>query len=840
MTPVISYWSSDDLLWMDGKGSDGRGPCTSDHAAACSHAAPKLYGFSVQSCGGPGPAVGEDVGGNAEVGRAAAPGKACPGKLAVAGTGEVALVGAQWNKPAQAAGRVGVHDGVVAHMGGRAYFGTSCSSGHYHNTEYAAFRLLGMTLRYTVDLSGAACGCNAAVYLTSLRQNGQLSSCSDYYCDANKVCGVSCAEIDIQEANRHAFYSTLHTADDGVGVGKGYGADRSTWNASVYGPGASCIDTSEPFEVSASFPVDEMGVLLAMEVRLSQHGKPCPLSLSIDNYHPFHRDGMIELSQALLEGMTPVISYWGVGEDMLWMDGRGAGGQGPCDISHADSCADSVRLYGFSVHSIERAPPLRAATTTTLATTSSPPTAAVAAAAREGSLGRAAARGAEGGAPRPATVAAAPPEVAPPHPPAPGSVGAAAGSAGGPPHALARGRRGEAGAAPAGSIDDQVPVVMTFTTARPAITSAPPATAAVARGSSTVSSSLGPVTWAGRTAESSIVDHGRGEASRSPDTAARRPPELPDPQAGESGKDLVAGPSRYKFVGFAGPEEARRACGPHMRLAMPKAPNEHTALLRAVSDAVKDGRMSRYWPNNTIWIGGHWSSANGDWEWDDGTPITLLNWAPGQPSASQAQDREPWLCMVSDGHVHDSDPPYSFGVVCEAAASRLSVVDDAAAVADNIAGQASGPGAQGQARTQGGRGVASSGATSNATAKAGRASHRPPIEAAHGPAAETEITIQIHTPCPEADGVAVVAKAEQNVMRKHLLREATAAHGATVGQLVSTALALAAVVLATFKVAAWMRVRSRTQLLLDNSTWVCVPYSQLHTPGRSDAEVDAA
>eukprot|EP00974_Lingulodinium_polyedra_P035815 3437612-Lingulodinium_polyedra.AAC.1 len=41
----------------------------------------------------------------------------------------------------------------------------------------------------TADLSGAACGCYVAVYLTSPRQSWRLSSCSDYHYNADEVCG---------------------------------------------------------------------------------------------------------------------------------------------------------------------------------------------------------------------------------------------------------------------------------------------------------------------------------------------------------------------------------------------------------------------------------------------------------------------------------------------------------------------------------------------------------------------------------------------------------------------------------------------------------------------------
>merc|ERR1719193_505242 len=167
------------------------------------------------------------------------------------------------NKPGDPATNVEVMNGIVPHMKGRTYFGNanSCVGGKYSNEAYANVQLLGKTFSYVVDLSSAKCGCNAALYLTSLHQNHDVSSCGDYYCDANKVCGVSCAEIDIMEANQVSFYSTLHVGDDVGGVGVGYGSGRRDWNASVYGPGARCIDTNLPFSVSASFPVGANGIL---------------------------------------------------------------------------------------------------------------------------------------------------------------------------------------------------------------------------------------------------------------------------------------------------------------------------------------------------------------------------------------------------------------------------------------------------------------------------------------------------------------------------------------------------------------------------------------------------
>jgi len=280
----------------------------------------------------------------------------CPGSIDLQGYGRVSLVNAEWNVPGERAGDVRVSGrAVVPGMKGRTYFADSCTSGAYDPHRYAAVPMLGRTLRYTVDLSGAGCGCNAALYLTSLRQCTQASGCSDYYCDANSVCGVRCAEIDLQEANMHAWHSTLHVASDGSGIGAGYGGG-ATWNGhrdftmEDYGPNSVCIETTKPFQVAVSFPVDGSGRLAAMTTELSQAGKPCRLFISVGQagYWYGGQDGVSELSEALRAGMTPVISYWS-SPDMLWMDGRGADGRGPCSVDDPSACAASVRFYDFSL-----------------------------------------------------------------------------------------------------------------------------------------------------------------------------------------------------------------------------------------------------------------------------------------------------------------------------------------------------------------------------------------------------------------------------------------------------------------------------------------------------------
>lgn len=278
----------------------------------------------------------------------------CPGAIDIAGVGTTHLVAAQENMPGTPAGPVRVVAGsIVPEMWGRAYFAESCSAGAYNNSAYAAIPLLGKELTYTTDVSQAGCGCNAALYLAPMRQNPVIGGCGDYYCDANSVCNVNCEEINIQEANRYAWHSVLHTAYDGSGVPAGYGGwvrdEGYDWGADEYGPGARCIDTTLPFQVSTAFPTTAGGLLRAMEVRLSQAGQPCDVSLTIDQYDS--DPDFSVLTDILNAGTTVVVSYW-KSANMLWLDGPGRGG-GPCK-EDTMLCGTAPQFYGLSVQPLQR------------------------------------------------------------------------------------------------------------------------------------------------------------------------------------------------------------------------------------------------------------------------------------------------------------------------------------------------------------------------------------------------------------------------------------------------------------------------------------------------------
>eukprot|EP00416_Gambierdiscus_australes_P024737 CAMPEP_0171070770 /NCGR_PEP_ID=MMETSP0766_2-20121228/9938_1 /TAXON_ID=439317 /ORGANISM="Gambierdiscus australes, Strain CAWD 149" /LENGTH=404 /DNA_ID=CAMNT_0011527277 /DNA_START=58 /DNA_END=1272 /DNA_ORIENTATION=+ len=287
--------------------------------------------------------------GQLSTGGFAAPLAVCPGQFVVGGLGNVSLVPSGWASEEGAVMSLERGRKITAHLGGRGYFASHCTAGTYDNAQYLALDLRDKTLTYTADISGAGCGCNAGFYLVSMRQNEKATACGDHFCDAQKVCGESCAEIDIQESNQFAWHSTLHSANDHHGLGKGLGGGGATWtgardwSSADYGPGGRCIDTSHPFQVSVSFPMDAQGILLTMDVTLTQVGKNCPLAVSLGHYVD-----MAELDAALAAGMTPVVSYWGSTE-MAWLDGRGADGKGACDLELPDACADSVSFYDFAV-----------------------------------------------------------------------------------------------------------------------------------------------------------------------------------------------------------------------------------------------------------------------------------------------------------------------------------------------------------------------------------------------------------------------------------------------------------------------------------------------------------
>lgn len=71
---------------------------------------------------------------------------------------------------------------------------------------------------------------------------------------------------------------------------------------------------------------------------------------SVDEYTYDGQSGFTELTASLAAGMTPTFSYW-CSDDMLWMDGAGQDGLGPCPNAPEDGskCGDTVSFYDFKI-----------------------------------------------------------------------------------------------------------------------------------------------------------------------------------------------------------------------------------------------------------------------------------------------------------------------------------------------------------------------------------------------------------------------------------------------------------------------------------------------------------
>ena len=227
------------------------------------------------------------------------------------------------------------HGQAASRPGSRAYLADTCVEGEpADSSSYAALSLLGKTLSFTVDVSKASCGCVVAAYLVPMRANRERGSCGDFYCDANRVCGVGCSEIDIMEANSRAFLSTTHTLEpDCYGRGSGVGGANHAFSASAYGPRGSTIDTDKPFRVHAYFEAAaaDPGMLQDMAVTLGQSGRSLRFSPA-----PRH---CLERHSAAMSRATLVLSYWSApSANLSWFD------QPPCAVDDQDACGESVRI----------------------------------------------------------------------------------------------------------------------------------------------------------------------------------------------------------------------------------------------------------------------------------------------------------------------------------------------------------------------------------------------------------------------------------------------------------------------------------------------------------------
>eukprot|EP00966_Prymnesium_polylepis_P134250 3103216-Prymnesium_polylepis.1 len=218
----------------------------------------------------------------------------------------------------------GDSDGAAILLQGdqRAYLTRPHATRSWADIAYDRLRLLGRTLHVTIDVSNTGCGCNAALYLVSMRE--PLPSGSSY-CDIQAADPRRCLEIDLFEGNLKSAVATLHTqkgqAADGTcnqwGCAAGWGpADENC----KFGRGSPNVDSSRPFELSAHF--DGEG---HMEIAITQDGQRRQLwdvASAGNGASAVPEDASIRVKAALTEGMVLVASLWGAeGSGMSWLDG---------------------------------------------------------------------------------------------------------------------------------------------------------------------------------------------------------------------------------------------------------------------------------------------------------------------------------------------------------------------------------------------------------------------------------------------------------------------------------------------------------------------------------------
>jgi len=216
---------------------------------------------------------------------------------------------------------------------------TTCGD-HWDPQGFRALQLLGKTVSFTVDLSRVGCNCNLALYLTqppARSEDGSFAKgdCpwSPYYCDANQVCGSWCPEVDIMEANTHAFQSTPHKCDAPSPTGHYSKCDRAGCSqntehmgGNVYGPGPSYrIDTTRPFTVRTTFRGNADSAyptFTGMITVLQQEGR------EVIQDHAECGNYLSDLARPMAAGMALRITYWGDRpSNMSWMDSAVCGAE---------------------------------------------------------------------------------------------------------------------------------------------------------------------------------------------------------------------------------------------------------------------------------------------------------------------------------------------------------------------------------------------------------------------------------------------------------------------------------------------------------------------------------
>jgi len=231
----------------------------------------------------------------------------------------------------------------------RMYLMEDIWANDWWGSKYVRFNLLGKTVTFDVDISGVPCGVATCLYFVALWNPGPGSN----YCDIQPNFG-GCFEMDLMEANSHAYEASLHTdlgsrtAFDGtcnmngcsVNVGRYPYTKSGLKTGELYGPGAKVIDTNKPFQVKASVSEDGyMSVVLSQEGRTLPHFNRTEAGnfpgvwtgdyWKLEKYPKpggISKDAAAKVVAAMKNGVRLVASTWTTA-DTSWLDGTACNGQ---------------------------------------------------------------------------------------------------------------------------------------------------------------------------------------------------------------------------------------------------------------------------------------------------------------------------------------------------------------------------------------------------------------------------------------------------------------------------------------------------------------------------------
>jgi hypothetical protein len=243
----------------------------------------------------------------------------CAGALSITLDG----VPAVWQVAAAASSRTHASGSAVTlNYNERAYLVPSCAAGDFTAGMFAVRPpMAGRVWNFTVELSTASCGCNAGFYAVAMPAVGASgapdpSTTGDFYCDANRVSGLWCTEVDMLEGNTAAMAATPHSCSAAQASGLVPTCDRggcsvnSKGTAGRFGPGpAFAIDTQRPFTVSTAFPLTPSGALAAVTTAVSQQGSA---GFTMQHTEASCGEGyFLNMTAPLRQGMVPVFTVWG-------------------------------------------------------------------------------------------------------------------------------------------------------------------------------------------------------------------------------------------------------------------------------------------------------------------------------------------------------------------------------------------------------------------------------------------------------------------------------------------------------------------------------------------------